>query len=248
MKNSADKQLREKLTGTEFPFDPQAWEQMEAMLDKKKKRGIFFWWWTGGIAAVLLLGVAMLTIDHRPLTIENTSAYSRSEMKQVGSGSRQVEAERNTIAAVGSGSRHGKAEGNTAVVGSGSMQEKSEGTVIAEATGNSKSEKIKSRKEKAQSRAVAMMRAKTESSSNEQDSKIRVNPSNPRHPRANVFSENKKTETLASYTTASSSAENIYLIVHSFSRLHFFPVDNSSQNQNKLCLYPPVQAEKRLSH
>lgn len=42
MENNSDKQLRDKLSSTEFPFDPQAWEQMEAMLDKKKKRRGFF--------------------------------------------------------------------------------------------------------------------------------------------------------------------------------------------------------------
>jgi hypothetical protein len=56
MENS-DKQLRDKLSGNEFPFDPQAWEQMEAMLDGRKKRRGFFWWWTGGIAAALVCGV-----------------------------------------------------------------------------------------------------------------------------------------------------------------------------------------------
>jgi hypothetical protein len=57
MESNSDKQLREKLSSTEFPFDPKAWEQMEAMLDEKKKRRGFFWWWTGGIAAALLLVV-----------------------------------------------------------------------------------------------------------------------------------------------------------------------------------------------
>ena len=51
MESNSDKQLREKLNGNEFPFDPRAWEKMEAMLDEKKKRRGFFWWWTGGIAA-----------------------------------------------------------------------------------------------------------------------------------------------------------------------------------------------------
>ncbi|MCW5906563.1 MAG: hypothetical protein KIS94_01805 [Chitinophagales bacterium] len=55
MESNADKQLREKLKGVEYPFDPQAWEQMEAMLDEKKKRRGFLWWWFGGIAAGLLL-------------------------------------------------------------------------------------------------------------------------------------------------------------------------------------------------
>lgn len=58
MESNSDKQLREKLQGFEVPFDPEAWAQMEDMLDKKKKRRGFFWWWFGGIAAgVLLVGV-----------------------------------------------------------------------------------------------------------------------------------------------------------------------------------------------
>lgn len=58
MESNSDKQLREKLQGFEAPFDPEAWAQMEDMLDKKKKRRGFFWWWFGGIAAgVLLVGV-----------------------------------------------------------------------------------------------------------------------------------------------------------------------------------------------
>lgn len=60
MENNSDKFLREKLSNTEFPFDPKAWEQMEAMLDKKKKRRVFFWWWIGGAAAALLLLVSVL--------------------------------------------------------------------------------------------------------------------------------------------------------------------------------------------
>lgn len=55
MESNSDKQLREKLKGFEAPFDPEAWGQMEAMLDEKKKRRGFFWWWFGGIAAGLLL-------------------------------------------------------------------------------------------------------------------------------------------------------------------------------------------------
>ena len=57
---NSDKQLRDKLSNQEFPFDLQAWEQMEALLDKKKKRRGFFWWWTGGLAAVLLLSVGTM--------------------------------------------------------------------------------------------------------------------------------------------------------------------------------------------
>ena len=90
MENNSDKLLRDKLGSTEFPFDPQAWEQMEAMLDKRKKRRGFFWWWLSGVAAVSLLAVgtigwglylmgeedrqiAVETADRRQQTTVNTS-------------------------------------------------------------------------------------------------------------------------------------------------------------------------------
>lgn len=63
MENSSDKFLKNKLSNQEFPFDPQAWEQMEALLDKKKKRRVFFWWWTGGAAALLLLLTAIAGLE-----------------------------------------------------------------------------------------------------------------------------------------------------------------------------------------
>ena len=59
MESNSDKEMRNKLQGAEFPFDPIAWEQMEAMLDEKKDRKGFFWWWFGGVAACLLLAVGM---------------------------------------------------------------------------------------------------------------------------------------------------------------------------------------------
>lgn len=59
MESNADKLMREKLNSTEFSFDPQAWEQMEMMLDQKKKRRAIFWWWFGGtgMAAALIGGL-----------------------------------------------------------------------------------------------------------------------------------------------------------------------------------------------
>lgn len=77
MESNSDKQLRDKLSGAEFPFDPAAWDKMEAMLDKKKKRRGFFWWWTGGIAAAVLLGVGVVgyelgsTVGSRQIAIGN---------------------------------------------------------------------------------------------------------------------------------------------------------------------------------
>lgn len=56
MESNSDKAMRDKLQGVEVPFDPAAWEQMEAMLDKKeKKRGFFWLWFSAGMAALLLL-------------------------------------------------------------------------------------------------------------------------------------------------------------------------------------------------
>jgi hypothetical protein len=66
--NFSDKEMRDKLNSIEFPFEPKAWEQMEAMLDKKKKRRGFFWWWTGGIAAALLLGIAGYEVNRQQTT------------------------------------------------------------------------------------------------------------------------------------------------------------------------------------
>ena len=59
MESNSDKEMRNKLQGAEFPFDPNAWEQMEAMLDEKKDRKGFFWWWFGGVAACLLFVAGM---------------------------------------------------------------------------------------------------------------------------------------------------------------------------------------------
>lgn len=59
MGNNSEKIMRDKLRGIEFPFENEAWEKMEALLDKKKKRRVLFWWWfSGGMAAcVLLMGI-----------------------------------------------------------------------------------------------------------------------------------------------------------------------------------------------
>lgn len=79
MESNSDKQLRDKLTGNEFPFDPQAWEQMETMLDeKKKRRGIFWWWFSGGIAAGIIitlgLGYGLLLMSDEDKYAENTGS------------------------------------------------------------------------------------------------------------------------------------------------------------------------------
>ncbi len=59
MENNSDKEMRDKLRGVEQPFDPKAWEQMEAMLEKDRKPKAFIWWWMGGVAACLMLGAGI---------------------------------------------------------------------------------------------------------------------------------------------------------------------------------------------
>jgi len=165
MENNSDKQLRDKLSGTEFPFDPQAWEQMEAMLDKKKKRRGFFWWWTGGVAAVLVLaigsigwGLYLMEEDDRQIAIETTD--------------RRPQTTGNTIAAVSSGSEQEKVSRQLTV---------------------GKREKLEIRNQKSEINSIEAGNTKSENTkSNNSIASIRVNPSNPRHSRSNVFSKGKK--------------------------------------------------------
>jgi hypothetical protein len=62
----SDKEMRDKLQAAEYPFDPQAWGQMEAMLDKKDKRRALLFWWSSGIAAALLVaGLSTYMLLHQ---------------------------------------------------------------------------------------------------------------------------------------------------------------------------------------
>ena len=81
MENNSDKEMRDKLRGTEFPFDPRAWEQMESMLDADRKPRAFFWWWFGGVAACLLLATGILgyyELGHRASNSQNTLALNKT--------------------------------------------------------------------------------------------------------------------------------------------------------------------------
>jgi hypothetical protein len=74
MESNSDKEMRDKLRGVELPFDPKAWEQMDAMLEKDRKPKAFIWWWTGGIAAALILGAVLfgynqLSKHNAPVTV-----------------------------------------------------------------------------------------------------------------------------------------------------------------------------------
>ena len=149
MENNSDKQLRDKLNSTEFPFDPQAWGQMEAMLDNKKKRRVFFWWWLSGVAAVGLLAVSALLInevvsskqitDNRQQTIVNTevAVNSSSSSKQPNASEQFAKGNKEK-----SENRNQKLENATAAVGGDSKQTNtSEQLAIGKKQENAKSKK-----------------------------------------------------------------------------------------------------------
>jgi|GEM_PF-1916658 len=73
MESNSDKVMRDKMQELEFPFDPQAWENMEAMLDKKKKRRGIIWWWFGGVAAGVLLSFGTYQLLNHYGTNQNVS-------------------------------------------------------------------------------------------------------------------------------------------------------------------------------
>jgi Outer membrane protein beta-barrel domain len=87
MESNSDKEMRDKLRGVELPFDPKAWEQMEAMLEKERKPKAFIWWWTGGIAAALILATGILgyhqfynhTADNNTLSL-NTQKQNNNQV------------------------------------------------------------------------------------------------------------------------------------------------------------------------
>lgn len=54
--NNFDKKIREVLTNKHFAYDPAAWEQAAAMLERQKRKKRAFWWFWS-VAGILLLGV-----------------------------------------------------------------------------------------------------------------------------------------------------------------------------------------------
>ncbi len=58
--SNSDKKLQDKLQQFSAPADPQAWETMQAMLEKKDRPKFAFWWWTSGIAASAVIAIGLL--------------------------------------------------------------------------------------------------------------------------------------------------------------------------------------------
>ncbi len=87
MENNTDKKIADKLKGIEMPYEPEAWQEMEALLDKKKKRRVIFWWFFGsGIAACLLLGGLLWQnipqAEQHNKASENITAENKVEVKE----------------------------------------------------------------------------------------------------------------------------------------------------------------------
>ncbi|WP_078669690.1 hypothetical protein [Chitinophaga eiseniae] len=58
MSEDFENSIRNKLNEADHPFDPQAWDKMEALLDGNKgRKPVFIWWWAA--AAVLLLALSV---------------------------------------------------------------------------------------------------------------------------------------------------------------------------------------------
>ncbi len=87
MENNTDKRIADKLKGIEMPYEPEAWQEMEALLEKKKKRRVIFWWFFGsGIAACLLLGGLLWQsiphVEQHNKASENITAENKVEAKE----------------------------------------------------------------------------------------------------------------------------------------------------------------------
>ncbi|MBC9931671.1 hypothetical protein [Chitinophaga qingshengii] len=57
MKEEFENSIRKKLNEADHPFDPQAWEKMEALLDAEKDRKPVFIWWSAAALLLLLSGI-----------------------------------------------------------------------------------------------------------------------------------------------------------------------------------------------
>nr|WP_295871568.1 hypothetical protein [uncultured Chitinophaga sp.] len=64
MSEDFENSIRNKLNEADHPFDPQAWDKMEALLDGDKgRKPVFIWWWAAAAVLLLALGVWWLMPD-----------------------------------------------------------------------------------------------------------------------------------------------------------------------------------------
>ncbi len=71
MSEQFEHNIRKKLQEAEVPFEPQAWDRMEKLLDQPRNRRPM-WWWFGGLA--LILGLAGWWWFTRPAGDNSTSS------------------------------------------------------------------------------------------------------------------------------------------------------------------------------
>ncbi|NML36173.1 porin family protein [Chitinophaga sp. G-6-1-13] len=58
MSEDFENSIRNKLNEADHPFDPQAWEKMESLLDgDRDRKPVFIWWWAAAAVLLLALGV-----------------------------------------------------------------------------------------------------------------------------------------------------------------------------------------------
>lgn len=196
MENSSDKQIREKLSRMEFPFDPQAWEQMEAMLDEKKKRRGFFWWWTGGVAAVLLLSIGILGWGVYLMDEDDKQVVEITDSRP------QTAAENDND------------ENKLAVLSSSTKQENTNTPVTAERNKNANSKKqersiepnSKNKKQKAEVNSKAVISSKFKSEENNHSTLLIS--TNPHHPRLTKSSGRTRVKVFSKQVANSSKHKN----------------------------------------
>jgi hypothetical protein len=154
MENNPDNELRDKLRGIHFPYDPKAWEQMEAMLEKERRPKGLFWWWFGSTAACLFFAASVVSYYHfagkpgqglnlaqhsnlnQPTSLNNIAAVSNENQHS------------NTAVATGNKRMNNKNLPLTVVVGSNMIKGSSQ-------TGTRKKSEVRHRAEKLLKSSVA---------------------------------------------------------------------------------------------
>lgn len=66
-KHELDRLFQQGAERYDFDYNPAAWEQMAARLDRRRRRAL--WWWLAGLATVLLAGLACWCLLQRPKTL-----------------------------------------------------------------------------------------------------------------------------------------------------------------------------------
>jgi hypothetical protein len=67
--------------GHDFDYNPEAWKEMEQLLDKEERRRGLWWWWFGlGGLFILLTGLYLFNNSNTENTLENLSGYDVNEL------------------------------------------------------------------------------------------------------------------------------------------------------------------------